>query len=207
VGHYRVLRGYDAAQGQFITNDPYTGPQYPISYAQFDEWWRPFGRGYIPVYRPDQEELVAAILGDDWNEEENHRSALVQAQLETEALADGYAFFNLADEHLALGDLDAAVAAYDRALTFEFPDHFLWYQFGPLEAFNQVGDYQRVLELTAPVLEEAGELEEVRFQRGIAYLGLGDPDAARAEMERALAANSRYDRARAALEEVGVLSP
>jgi tetratricopeptide (TPR) repeat protein len=127
--------------------------------------------------------------------------------METETLADGYAFFNLADEYLALGDLEAAVAAYDRALTFEFPNHFLWYQFGPLEAFNQVGDHQRVLDLTAPVLEEAGELEEARLQRGIAYLGLGDPDAARAEIEKALAANSRYDRARAALEEVGVPSP
>ena len=207
VGHYRVLRGYDAAQGHFITNDPYTGPEYPIPYAQFDEWWRPFGRGYIPVYRPDQEALVAAILGGDWNEEENHRRALVQAQMETETLADGYAFFNLADEYLALGDLEAAVAAYDKAFTFEFPDHFLWYQFGPLEAFNQAGAYQRVLDVTTEVLAQAGELEEARLQRGIAYLGLGDPDAARAEMEKALAANSRYEPARAALDEVGVPSP
>jgi tetratricopeptide (TPR) repeat protein len=207
VGHYRVLRGYDVAQGQFITNDPYTGPQYSISYDQFDEWWRPFGRGYIPVYRPDQEALVAAILGDAWDEEENNRRALTQAQMETETLADGYAFFNLADQYLALGDVEAAVAAYDQALTFEFPDHFLWYQFGPLEAFNQIGDYQRVLDLTTPVLEEAGELEEARLQRGIAYLGLGNPDAARVEFEKALAANSRYERAQAALEEVGVPSP
>ncbi len=200
VGHYRVLRGYDSAQGHFIANDPYTGPQFVIPYAQFDEWWRPFGRGYIPVYRPEQEALVAAILGDDWDEEANHRRALAQAQLETQTLADGYAFFNLADEYLALGDPEAAAAAYDQAFTFEFPDHFLWYQFGPLEAFNQVGDHQRVLDITAQVIAHAGELEEARLQRGVAYLGLGDPVAARAEIEKALAANSGFERAMAALD-------
>jgi tetratricopeptide (TPR) repeat protein len=207
VGHYRVLRGYDAAQGHFIANDPYTGPQFIIPYAQFDEWWRPFGRGYIPVYRPEQEALVAEILGEEWNAEENHRRALAQAQLETETLADGYAFFNLGDEYLALGDLDSAVAAYEKAFTFEFPDHFLWYQFGPLEAFNQVGAHQRVLDVTTEVLAHAGELEEARLQRGIAYLGLGDPVAARVEIEKALVANSRYEMAHNALEMLGAPSP
>jgi hypothetical protein len=200
VGHYRVLRGYDAAHNQFIANDPYVGPQLTMSYAQFDEWWRPFNRGYIPVYRPEQEALVAGILGEDWDEETNHRRAQAQAQAETQTLADGYAFFNLADEHLFLGELEAAVAAYDKAFTFEFPDHFLWYQFGPLEAYNQVGQYQRVLDITAQVIADAGEVEEARLQRGIAFRGLGDLAAARTEVEKALAANSHYERALAALE-------
>ncbi|GAB4531504.1 MAG: hypothetical protein Kow0063_10840 [Anaerolineae bacterium] len=198
VGHYRVLRGYD--QGNFIANDPYTGPQFTIPYAQFEEWWRPFNRGYIPVYRPEQEALVAAILGDDWDEETNHRRALAQAQTETQTLADGYAFFNLANQYLALGDTPAAVEAYEAAFAFEFPDHFLWYQFGPLEALNQVGYHQRVLDLTDQVIALAGELEEARLQRGLAYLGLGDPVAARSEFEKALAANPHFESARDALE-------
>ena len=200
VGHYRVLRGYDTAQGHFIANDPYTGPQFTIAYAQFDEWWRPFDRGYIPVYRPEQAALVAAILGEDWDEAANQRRALAQAQVETQSLADGYAFFNLGNAYLALGDPAAATTAYDRALAFEFPDHFLWYQFGPLEALNQVGDYQRVLDVSERLIAQAGELEEARLERGLAYLGLGDPAAARAEIEKALAANSHYERARAALD-------
>jgi tetratricopeptide (TPR) repeat protein len=127
--------------------------------------------------------------------------------METETLADGYAFFNLGDEYLALGDPESAVAAYDKALTFEFPGHFLWYQFGPLEAFNQVGAYQRVLDITTEVLANAGELEEARLQRGIAYLGLGDPVAARVEIEKALAANSRYEMAHNALDTLPIPSP
>jgi tetratricopeptide (TPR) repeat protein len=200
VGHYRVLRGYDAQAGHFVANDPYTGPQLAIPYAQFEEWWRPFSRGYIPVYRPEQEDLVAGILGDDWDELANHRRALAQAQQETETLGDGYAFFNMGDEYLALGDPATAVAAYDQAFTFQFPDHFLWYQFGPLKAFNAVGAYQRVLDITDPVLSQAGELEEVRLQRGLAYQGLGDPEAARVEFEKALAANPHFEGARAALD-------
>ncbi len=202
VGHYRVLRGYDTVAGHFVVNDPYLGPQFTISYAQFDEWWRPFNRGYIPVYRPEQEALVAAILGDDWDEETNHRRALARAQAETLTFADGYAFFNLGDEYLALGEPAAAVEAYERAFTFDFPDHFLWYQFGPLEALNRVGDYQRVLSMTDLLIAQAGDLEEARLQRGLAYLGLGDLSAARAEIEKALAANPRFDEAIVALDMV-----
>ena len=200
VGHYRVLRGYNTERGLFIANDPYTGPEFIISFAQFEEWWRPFNRGYIPIYRPDQAALVAAILGDDWNEEANHRRALAHVQAEAQVLADGYAFFNLGNEYLALGDPAAATEAYNTAFTFEFPDHFLWYQFGPLEAFNQVGEYQRVLDMTGPLIVHAGELEEARFQRGLAYLGLNNPAAARAEFEQALAANPRFEKAAAALD-------
>jgi tetratricopeptide (TPR) repeat protein len=202
VGHYRVLRGYDAGRSLFIANDPYTGPNFTIPYDQFEEWWRPFNRGYIPVYRPEQEVLVAALLGDDWDVPSNWRHALAGAQAEVQSIADGYAFFNLGDDYLALDDPAQAVQAYDRALAFELPDHFLWYQFGPLEAFNRTGDYQRVLDITKGVLAKAGELEEARLQRGMAYLALGDPAAARTEAEKALAANPRYKRAEAFLESI-----
>ena len=195
VGHYRVLRGYDAGRGLFIANDPYTGPNFTITYAQLEEWWRPFNRGYIPVYRPEQEALVAAILGDDWDAASNERRALAAAQGEVQSIADGYAFFNLGDDYLALDDPAQAVQAYNRALAFELPDHFLWYQFGPLEAFNRTADYQRVLDITKSVLAKAGELEEARLQRGMAYQGLGNPAAARTEAEKALADNPRYKRA------------
>jgi tetratricopeptide (TPR) repeat protein len=202
VGHYRVLRGYDAGRSLFIANDPYTGPNFTISYTQFEEWWRPFNRGYIPVYRPEQEAQVAAILGDDWDAPSNWRHALAGAQTEVQSIADGYAFFNLGDDYLALDDPVQAVQAYNRALAFELPDHFLWYQFGPLEAFNRTGDHQRVLDITKDVLAKAGELEEARLQRGMAYLALGNPAAARTEAEKALADNPRYKRAEVFLESI-----
>lgn len=195
VGHYRVVRGYDLERGIFIVNDPYTGPEFSISFEQFEEWWRPFNRGYIPVYHPEQAGLAANILGEDWSAEANHQRALAQAQLEAESIADGYAFFNLGDEYLALGKPEAAVTAYNNAFTFEFPEHFLWYQFGPLDAYNQAGEYQRVLNMTAALIAEAGEVEEARLERGVAYLGLDNPAAARVEIEKALAANPRYARA------------
>lgn len=200
VGHYRVIRGYDQATGVFIASDPYTGPEFSITPAQFEEWWRPFNRGYIPVYRTEQAEAVAAILGPDWPAEENQRRALAQAQREAETLADGYAFFNLGDDYLALNDPQAAATAYGQAFAFEFPEHFLWYQFGPLEAYNRAGNPQRALDLSAEMISQAGELEEARLQRGLAYLALNDPAAAQIEFEKALAANPRFAPAVTALE-------
>lgn len=199
VGHYRVVSGYDRLQNTFTTTDPYLGPGYTIDGAQFEDWWRPFNRGYIPVFRSDQAELVASLLAEDWDSTNNWERALLQAQSEAETLADGYAFFNLGDSRLALDNADEAVTAYDRAFTFTFPEHFLWYQFGPLEAYNRIGDYQRVLALTADIIAHAGDLEEARLQRGAAYLGLGDAAAARTEIEKALQANPRFLPAQQAL--------
>jgi Tfp pilus assembly protein PilF len=71
-----------------------------------------------------------------------------------------------------------------------------------LEAFNRTGDHQRVLDITKDVLAKAGELEEARLQRGMAYLALGNPAAARTEAEKALADNPRYKRAEVFLESI-----
>jgi Tfp pilus assembly protein PilF len=51
-------------------------------------------------------------------------------------------------------------------------------------------------------LAKAGELEEARLQRGMAYLALGNPAAARTEVEKALADNPRYKRAADFLESI-----
>ena len=63
-----------------------------------------------------------------------------------------------------------------------------------------------MLDITTKVIELAGELEEARLQRGMAYLGLGDPVAARAEIEKALAANSHFEEAIAALDMLNATS-
>jgi len=203
VGHYRVVRGYDQEAEAIIVNDPYTGPEVRFSCASFDELWRPFNRCYIPVYLPEQEEVVRAILGADWEDEAMYQRALASAQREVEEIGDNYAWFNLGDDYLAIGKYREAADAYGRALEMGFPFHFLWYHYGPLEAYNALEEYQKVLSLSGEVLAQAPDIEEIRYQRGLAYLGLREVEKAKTEFELAVRYNPNYTIAIQALAGLG----
>jgi tetratricopeptide (TPR) repeat protein len=203
VGHYRVVRGYDQGAEVIIVNDPYTGPDVRFSYALFDERWRPFNRCYIPVYLPEQEAVVKAILGADWKDEAMYQRALALARREVEEVGDNYAWFNLGDDYLAIGEYRKAADAYGRALEMGFPSHFLWYHYGPLEAYNALGEYQKVLSLSGEVLAQAPDIEEIRYQRGLAYLGLGEVEKAKTEFELAVRYNPNHTMAIQALASLG----
>jgi len=197
VGHYRVVRGY--GREAFIINDPYKGPKLRLPFALFDERWRAFNRRYIPVYPPEREDAVRAILGEDWDDGAMYERALAAARREVKDVGDGYAWFNLGDDYLALGDYEGAAEAYGRALELGLPPLFLWYQYGPFEAYNALGQHEKVLALSEGIVAEAPDIEEIRYQRGLAYLGLGDVEKARAEFELAVQYNPRYAEAQEAL--------
>jgi len=145
--------------------------------------------------------MVKAILGADWEDEAMYRRALAAVQREAkENTEDAYAWFNLGDDHLALGEYEEAAQAYELALGIGFPSHFLWYQYGPLEAYNALGEYEKTVALSAEVLATVSDIEEIRYQRGLAYLGLGEKEKARAEFELALKYNPNFSQAKEALE-------
>ncbi len=76
LGHFRVVQGYDDAQGVFYVNDSLLGPNIAISYESFDARWDYNWSRYIPVYRPDQAPLVASLLGQDWTDKGMFERAL-----------------------------------------------------------------------------------------------------------------------------------
>ncbi len=202
VGHYRVVRGYDQNAKLFTTNDSFNGPNFTIPYAQFDEWWRPFTRGYIVVYKSEQENVVRQIMGTDFDETQNRTNALKAFQSEVQSFGDNYAYFNVGTTNDLLHDYPAAKVAYDKALQKTFPEHFLWYQFGPLDTYVNVGEYDKVLQMTSDLLAQTGEMEEPRYFRGLVYAKQGKTAEARTEFEKALSANPRFLRAKTALEQL-----
>jgi len=173
VGHYRVVRGYDQEAKLFTTNDSFNGPNFVIPYSQFDTWWRPFNRAYLVVYQPAQESLVEQILQTDWDPKLNWEDTLKVAQAEVESIGDAYSYFNQGSAYVRLKDYSQAVSAYDQALKLPLPPNFLWYEFGPLEAYYRIGDYENVFLLTDKLLSQAGEVEEARYYRGLSYTAQG----------------------------------
>lgn len=68
TGHFRVVQGYDDHAGVYYVNDSLLGPNLAISYKSFAARWDYNWSYYVPIFRPDQAPLVAAILGPDWTD-------------------------------------------------------------------------------------------------------------------------------------------
>ena len=200
VGHYRVVQGYDQRAGVFITSDPYTPPHKLYSFEDFERWWQPWNHRYIVAFRPEQEGDVRQALGADFDEAHNLANAV---QATTAAIAgnagDPYAYFSLGDDRLAGGDAAGALAAYDKAVALGMLPHFAWYNFGPYEALYRTGNFQRIFDLSAPMLKDANNVEEIHFWRGKAWLGLAQTEKARAEFALAVQFNAHYSDAKKAL--------
>ncbi len=199
MGHYRLVRGYDEVEAVFITHDSLTGPNERLTYAEFDEGWRVFNRAYVVVYPPEKQQVVEAILGAETDDLTMYQEAVTRAQEEVDAVGDVFAWFNLGSSYVGLGQYAAAADAYQHALDIGLPRRMLWYQFGPFIAYDALGEYQKVLDLSASVLAQTPNIEELHYYRGRAYLGLGDVDQARAEFELAVQYNPHYAEAIQAL--------
>lgn len=188
TGHYRLVRGYDRAAATFLVNDSYLGPGLAISEADFDKWWRPFGRLFIPIVPPPRRPLLRAIVGPALDD-----PALMWADAERRAAAelalrsDAEGWFTLGTARLRQGRPAEAVAAYEQALAIGLPsERMLWYQFGPFEAYNATGQFTQTLVLSAPFAGVG--IEEIEWLRGAAFEGLGQPAEAVAAYRAALAA-------------------
>jgi hypothetical protein len=63
IGHYRVIKGYDDATREFISDDPLRekGADYHINYNVFAR----LGTGaFVPVYPPERDGLVRSLMAD-----------------------------------------------------------------------------------------------------------------------------------------------
>jgi ABC-type bacteriocin/lantibiotic exporter with double-glycine peptidase domain len=62
LGHYRVVKGYDDASREFITDDPLQekGPDFRLGYDVFASLSNP--GAFIPVYPPDRDSQVRSLM-------------------------------------------------------------------------------------------------------------------------------------------------
>lgn len=202
LSHNRVAVGYDDQRRVFSFYDPLLGWQpngYKIveyGYDEIMERWKPFNHDYLVIYRPEEEAKVQAVLGDMWDLDANAQHVAERAQAEIDAgTADSFTYFNLGWAQLTLGDGEAAAASYDTARSIGLPWRMLWYEFGPFEAYLEVGRYQDVISLANTNINQAGDtisVEEWYYYAGLAYEGLGNIERALLNYDVALYRNSRF---------------
>lgn len=201
MGHYLLISGYDDAAQQFTTQDSYKGPNMLYSYDHIAEFWEHFNHLYIVLYEKSREAELMTLLGSDADEYQNNYNALVQATQDAQAdNRDPFAWFNVGTNYVALGDYEKAAAAYDIARNLGLPWRMMWYQFGPFEAYYQLGRYDDMLTLADANLNDGGGqyVEETFYYGGLAREGLGQNDRAMNNFNGALTFNSNFTPARVA---------
>lgn len=214
MGHYQVVTGFDDAQGFFIVQDSYKGPDLEIKYPDFEEQWRAFNYTYLVIYPADRRDQVLQILGLQAFDNYNNRYAEQKARAETTSLtgrSQYFAWYNLGTNLVALQDYAAAATAFDAAFAnypnlaeAERPWRILWYQTGPYFAYYYTGRYQDVIDLATTTLDTMSEpvLEESYYWRARARLALGDREGAIKDLRTSLEAHPDFA---PALEQLSLL--
>ena len=207
MSHNRVIMGYDDTLGVVYAFDSLRGngdgTGLAFEYAYIEERWRPLNRGYLVLYEPEDEALLQAVLGDQWDATLNAEWSLQLAQADLAGVApDSFDYFNQGMALAALGRYAEAAVAFDTARAIGLPWRMLWYQFGPLEAYLQIGRYQEVYTLTREVIAAAPGIEEMYYYIARAYQGEGNTERAIANLEAALWRNPNYTAAAELLAEL-----
>lgn len=116
AGHYLLLTGYDDAAQSFIAQDTFRSPDRNVPYQSVQENWQAFNYVYLLVFRPDQEEMVKSILGEDWDADINRQKALELAETQTETDPQNpFTWFNLGSNLVYFERFQEAAQAYDTA--------------------------------------------------------------------------------------------
>jgi tetratricopeptide (TPR) repeat protein len=205
MGHYRLIMGYD--QGQFAYYDSYLGYNggegILVPYSEFDAWWQDFNRLFIVVYQVEDAAHLREVLGDYVNPNYGYDRALEMAREEINTNRDDqWAWFNLGTAYVYQGEYEEAAAAYDEAIRIRMPWRTLWYQFGPYEAYYEVGRYEDIAALASGVLANTAYVEETYYWQGMVYLAEGDIEAALEQFKLALRYNQNFTPAETIMQEI-----
>jgi hypothetical protein len=207
LGHYQTVVGYDDVQGAFYIYDSYlgtgeNGAGIPKPYTEFDKDWENFNRAFIVVYKQEDEATVRNLLGDwadvTWAAEHAAQVAQAEAQVNPQ---NSFAWYNLGTSLTRLGQFEQAAVAFDQARRIgTLPWRITLYQFGPFEAYYNVGRYEEVLSLVNSNLNNGGEyIEETYYWQGKVLEAQGDDANAAESFRRALQHNPRFAAAQDAL--------
>jgi len=203
IGHFRIVRGFDEGAKVIIDDDSYFGPNRKISYFEFMSMWQPFNYAYIPVYKPEKEETVKAILGEDLDSKVVYQKAVDRAKREAELDSENvYPIFNQATSYYHLGEYEKSVAEFEKVES-RLPRRMLWYQIEPILAYEELKNYDRVFQISNWLFEHGNRAFSELYQiRGKVYLEKGDKEAARREFELALEYNQNFQPAKEALSKL-----
>ena len=113
---------------------------------------------------------------------------------------DVYARFNLSVALYHTGDLQKAVLEFERVEN-RLPFRTLWYQIEPIQAYFELGNYQRVFNLTDKIFNNQNRaFSELYIIRGEIYQNQRNVEEAKREFEKAVFYNQNLKSAQQLLQ-------
>jgi hypothetical protein len=217
MGHYNLLTAYDDSAGQFLAQDSYFTPDYPVPYDTLEEEWLSFNYVFLVVYPSEKQDEIYALLGDYADPTRAEQIALERAANMTvteTGLRQYFAWFNRGTSLVRLQDYAGAASAYDKSIELynalepeQRPFRMLWYQTGPYFAYYYTGRYQDVVDMVDILILRRVDkpyLEESWYWRAKAKVALGDLEGAIEDYRTALKYHPGFLPALQDLETLGV---
>ena len=200
IGHFRIVRGFDEERQVVIQDDSYEGPNKKISYYDFLSMWQPFNYAYVIVYTSEQKDLVEKIIGEEVEEKSAWQNALERAGKESQLDPENvYPLFNMSASYYHLNDYENSVTAFEKA-EGRLPKRMLWYQTEPILSYKELGNYDRVFQITDNVLNSGNRAYSELYQiRGEIYLTQGERQKAKEEFGKAVLYNKNFEPAKNSL--------
>jgi len=79
--HYRPIQSYDDRQGVFVSDDPFGGAGYAITYADFTKMWAVSNNRFIVLYPSSKALLLDAVLASAaWSRTRAYQSDLAKTE-------------------------------------------------------------------------------------------------------------------------------
>ena len=111
-----------------------------------------------------------------------------------------YPPFNMSTAYYHLGDYQNSASAFEKVES-RLPRRMLWYQIEPIQAYQGLGNYDRVFQITDNILNSGNRAYSELYQiRGEIFLSQGNKERAREQFELAILYNENFEPAKGSLE-------
>jgi len=203
IGHYRVIKGYNDITQELTQDDSLQGKNLIYSYETFTRLWKQFQYEYLVLIPPDKESEIKAILGEDADISKSWAKAVRNAEKELEKNPDDiYAHFNLSVGLHHTGEYKRAKQEFEK-VEHLLPFRMLWYQIEPIQTYFELGEYQKVMDMTEYIFNNQNRAyAELYIIRGNMYKKQGDIENAKKEYQNAVYYNKNLKSAQEALQSV-----
>jgi len=201
IGHYRVIKGYDDEIQELIQDDSLQGKNLQYPYTTFIELWKKFQYEYLILVPPEKENDIKNILGKDADLTDSWTTAVKEAEKEIEKNPnDTYAHFNLSVSLYHTGDYKRAKEEFEK-VEHLLPFRMLWYQIEPIQTYFELGEYQKVMDMTEYIFNNQNRaFSELYLIRGDIYKKQGNRENAKKEYQNAVYYNKNLKSAQEAMQ-------
>ena len=191
IGHYRIIKGYDDTNGTFLQDDSLQNKNLTYTYGEFNEIWKKFNYEYLVLVPKNKEFLAKQILGENVDEKVAWQNAIENSNSELATNPnDIYSRFNLSVALYNIGDFKKSAEEFEKVENL-LPFRTLWYQIEPIEAYFELGNYDRVFQITDRILNNQNRaFSELYILRGKIYQSQENIQSAKQEFEKAVFYNS-----------------